>query len=89
MLKSYIASKVKAVIEVPNGYYDAVIEANDEGGYLAEVPVLSCATEGGSVDEALQMLADAVEGWLAVAREKHLKIPRPKPLPALSKAKAA
>ena len=75
MLKSYITSKIKGVIEVPHGYYDAIIEPNDEGGYVAEVPALMCATEGRTIDEALKMLADAVEGWLAVAREKKLKIP--------------
>ncbi|MBI1800848.1 MAG: type II toxin-antitoxin system HicB family antitoxin [Chloroflexi bacterium] len=82
MLKSYVASKIKAIVEVPGGCYDAVIEPNDEGGYLAEVPALACATEGRTVDEALAMLADAVEGWLAVAHEKGLKIPPPKPTPS-------
>lgn len=88
MLKSYIASRIKAVIEVPGGYYDAVIEPNGEGGYLADVPVLQCATEGASVDDALAMLADAVEGWLKVAHDEHMKIPRPKPLPVTTKSRA-
>jgi predicted RNase H-like HicB family nuclease len=89
MLKTYIASKIKAIVEVPGGYYDAIIEPNSAGGYLADVPVLHCATEGTSVEDALAMLADAVEGWLAVAREENLKIPKPKPLSAKTKSRAA
>ena len=76
MLKSYVTSSIKAIIEVPGGYYEAIIEPNDEDGYLAEAPALQCATEGRTIDEALNMLADAVEGWLAVASEKNLKVPR-------------
>jgi predicted RNase H-like HicB family nuclease len=45
----------------------AVIHPAEEGGYWAEVPGLpGCITEGNSMEEILDNLKDAIEGWLAV-----------------------
>jgi predicted RNase H-like HicB family nuclease len=43
----------------------------EEGGYTALVPALpGCVSYGDSVDEALAMIRDAAEGYLAVAAER-------------------
>ena len=39
-------------------------------GYWAEVPALpGCITEGESMDEVINNLQDAIQGWLEVANE--------------------
>ena len=44
-----------------------VIHEADEGGYWAEVPSIpGCATQGGSFEELLANLYEAVEGCLSV-----------------------
>jgi predicted RNase H-like HicB family nuclease len=46
----------------------AVIHPAEEGGYWAEVPALpGCITEGDNLDEIMENLQDAIEGWLSVA----------------------
>ena len=48
----------------------AIIYPADEGGFWAEVPALpGCITEGDSMDEVINNLQDAVQGWLEVANE--------------------
>ena len=44
-----------------------VVHEEPEGGYWAEVPAIpGCATQGGSFEELLQNLYEAVEGCLSV-----------------------
>lgn len=44
-----------------------VVHEAEEGGYWAEVPALpGCATEGGTFEELLQNLYEAIEGCLSV-----------------------
>lgn len=44
------------------------VERADEGGYTVTVPELpGCVTEGDTFAEALEMVKDAVAGWLHVA----------------------
>jgi predicted RNase H-like HicB family nuclease len=46
----------------------AIIHPAEEGGYWAEVPALpGCITEGDSMDEVVNNLQDAIQGWLEVA----------------------
>lgn len=48
----------------------AIIHPAEEGGYWAEVPALpGCITEGDSMDEVVNNLQDAIQGWLEVANE--------------------
>ncbi len=48
----------------------AIIHPAQEGGYWAEVPALpGCITEGDSMDEVINNLQDAIQGWLEVANE--------------------
>lgn len=51
----------------------AIIHPAEEGGYWAEVPALpGCITEGDSMDEVINNLQDAIQGWLAVANYYNL-----------------
>ena len=53
------------------------LTAEPEGSYTITVPALpGCISTGETIDEALEMIADAMEGWLAVAREQGYPIPQ-------------
>jgi antitoxin HicB len=58
---------------------DAVIlelQPEPEGGYTVSVPSLpGCVTYGETFEEAISMSFDAIENWLAVAREEGIPIP--------------
>jgi predicted RNase H-like HicB family nuclease len=46
----------------------AIIHPAEEGGYWAEVPALpGCITEGDSMDEVINNIQDAIQGWLETA----------------------
>ncbi len=48
----------------------AIIHPAEEGGFWAEVPALpGCITEGDDLDEVINNLQDAIQGWLEVANE--------------------
>jgi antitoxin HicB len=56
--------------------YDVVLVPQEEGGFLVSVPELpSVATEGETVEEALMMAKDAIEGYLATMREEGWDLP--------------
>ena len=51
----------------------AIIHPAEEGGYWAEVPALpGCITEGDSMEEVINNLQDAIQGWLEVAIESKI-----------------
>lgn len=53
----------------------AYVHAAEEGGYWAEVPTLpGCLTQGETLDEVVENLNDAIEGWLSVQTEESLKV---------------
>jgi predicted RNase H-like HicB family nuclease len=52
------------------------LEPEDEGGYVISVPALpGCISTGDTIEHALEMIAEAMELWLEVAREKGFAIP--------------
>jgi antitoxin HicB len=56
--------------------YTAVFEPAEEGGYVVTVPALpGCATQGETFEEAVFMIKDALEGYLAVLKEEGQEIP--------------
>ena len=56
--------------------YDVVLIPQPEGGFVVSVPDLpSVATEGDTVEEALTMAKEAIEGYLATMREEGWEIP--------------
>ncbi len=52
------------------------LQPEPEGGYTISVPSLpGCISYGRTFEEAIEMIKDAMEGWLAVAREEGVPIP--------------
>ena len=52
----------------------AYVHAAEEGGYWAEVPALpGCLTQGETLDDVVENLNDAIEGWLSVQTEESLR----------------
>ena len=59
--------------------YTAVFEPADEGGYVVSVPALpGCATQGETFEEAVEMIKDAIEGYITVLKEAGKEIPKEK-----------
>jgi predicted RNase H-like HicB family nuclease len=49
----------------------------EEGGFVAECPAIpGCVSEGDTVEEAIENIREAIEGCLAVLREKGEAPPR-------------
>jgi predicted RNase H-like HicB family nuclease len=49
-----------------------IIEQDEEGFYVAEVPALpGCLSQGKSREEALANIQEAIEGWLEVMESRH------------------
>lgn len=60
--------------------YEVIIYwSRADDAFIAEVPELpGCMTHGASRAEALAMAEDAIQGWLASAREFGDLVPEPK-----------
>jgi len=51
----------------------AYIHEAQEGGYWAEVPALpGCLTQGETLDEVVENINDAIQGWLSVQTRESL-----------------
>lgn len=54
------------------------LTADEGGGWLAEVPDLpGCMSDGNTPEEAARNVQDAIEEWLAAARDMGRRIPEP------------
>jgi len=52
------------------------LEPEEEGGFTITAPSLpGCISYGKTIDEALEMIKDAMIGWLKVAKEEGIDIP--------------
>ena len=52
------------------------LQPEPEGGYTITVPSLpGCISYGETFEKAMELIKDAMEGWLAVAREEGIPIP--------------
>jgi predicted RNase H-like HicB family nuclease/DNA-binding transcriptional regulator YiaG len=71
--------------------YSAVFYPFEEGnGYTVEIPRLpGCVTQGGDIDEAVEMAKDAALGWILTTLEDGEYIPMPKNNLKLSNFKGA
>ena len=50
--------------------YLIVVHPDESGGYWTEVPSLpGCGSQGGSVDEAVEMTKDAIQGYIESLRK--------------------
>ncbi len=57
--------------------YTAIFEPADEGGYVVSVPaLLGCVTQGETFEEAVEMVKDAIEGYVAVLKDLGKEIPK-------------
>ena len=51
--------------------FNVIIEKDETGYYVAEVPALpGCLSQGKTFDEARRNIKEAIEGWLEVMNEK-------------------
>ena len=56
--------------------YRVLLNEEPEGGFTVTVPALpGCVTYGENVDEALAMAKEAIEGYIAVLKDKGDPIP--------------
>lgn len=47
--------------------YTVIFEPAEEGGFVATVPALAgCATQGDTFEEAIEMVKDAIQGYIEV-----------------------
>ncbi len=59
--------------------YTVIFEPAEEGGFVANVPALpGCATQGDTFEEAVEMVKDAISGYLAVLKDTEQEIPMEK-----------
>ena len=56
--------------------YTVEYEPAEEGGYVVTVPTLpGCITQGDTLEEAREMAADAIQGYLESLRKDGLPLP--------------
>jgi antitoxin HicB len=61
--------------------YTIELVPDPDGGWFVAVKELpGCMSQGDTEEEALEMIRDAMEGWIAVALEDDMKIPEPRNL---------
>ena len=52
------------------------LQPEPQGGYTITVPALpGCISYGKTFEEAIDMIKDAIEGWLVVAEEEGVPVP--------------
>jgi predicted RNase H-like HicB family nuclease len=65
-------------------YHINVFWSDEDNCWIADVPDLRpCSAHGNSPEEATAHVQDAIEGWLAVARDRGFPIPKAKYRPAI------
>ena len=70
------SGKPSRVFQVIRGGVVFELQSEPEGGYTISVPSLpGCISYGSTFEEAIEMIKDAISGWLAVARQEGLAIP--------------
>ena len=53
-----------------------MVEQDEDNIYIVSCPVFKgCHSYGKTIDEALEMIKDAMRGWLEVAKEEGIDIP--------------
>ena len=61
-----------------------LIHKAEEGGYWGEVPALDgCCSQGETIEELIQNIYEAVEGWLTVQQERMSKTKKDKDMKIL------
>jgi predicted RNase H-like HicB family nuclease len=67
-----LAAERKQVVQVAGYKYEVTLHPDlEDGGYWVECPSLpGCSSQGDSIEEALDMIKDAIKGHLEVAEEE-------------------
>jgi predicted RNase H-like HicB family nuclease len=64
-------------------YHINLFWSDEDGCWIADVPDLRyCSAHGNTPAEAIASIEEAIEGWLATAREHRLPIAEPRYRPA-------
>jgi predicted RNase H-like HicB family nuclease len=58
---------------MPTISLSAVLNPEDSGGYVALCPELDIASQGETIDDAVQNLKEAVEGFFEVASREEIE----------------
>jgi predicted RNase H-like HicB family nuclease len=58
---------------MPSVSLSAVLNPEDSGGYVALCPELDIASQGESIDEVIQNLKEAVEGFFETASQTEIE----------------
>jgi predicted RNase H-like HicB family nuclease len=74
---------------VSEPHYNINVYWSGEDDYwIADVPDLRpCSAHGDTPEQAIAHVADAIEGWLAVAHDRGFPIPKPRYRPAIYAAR--
>lgn len=71
-------------------YHINVFWSAEDSCWIADVPDLRfCTSHGGTPEEAMENVQEAMRGWLEVAREEGVGIPEPSYRPHIYAAKFA
>ena len=71
-------------------YHINLFWSDEDACWLADVPDLRpCTSHGATPGEAAANIANAIEGWLAVARDRGMPIPDPNYRPDVETSRAA
>ena len=72
-------------------HYNINVYWSDEDDcWIADVPDLRpCSAHGDSPEEAMAHIREAIDGWLAVAKDRGFPIPEPRYRPAIYAARDA
>jgi len=75
-MRKLVTKKTPRVFQVIRDGVVFELQSEPEGGYTISVPSLpGCISYGKTFEEAMEMIKDALEGWLAVANEQGVPIP--------------
>ncbi len=53
-------------VTVENNVYSVILHPSKDSGYWVECPELDCNSQGDTIEEALMMITDCIEGYLDV-----------------------
>jgi predicted RNase H-like HicB family nuclease len=71
-------------------YHINLFWSSEDNCWIADVPDLRpCSAHGDTRTQALNNVHNAIEGWLAVARDNNMPIPEPRYRPAIYASAAA
>ena len=57
--------------------YLIIVHPDEEGGFWTEVPGLpGCGSQGGTLDEAIEMTTDAIPGFIESLKKRGAPVPQ-------------